>query len=289
MFFNNIYFKVYESWSPDIEGIGTMKLTLPQSLPRWMGGLLVLVAGIVLAMFTHTSSASAATAMLKPGSSGTNVMLLQKALDYNRTRDYFAYPAAGIHTRTFGSTTQQGLKRWQHSHGYRATAKIAVGSSEWKQLMREAMSLSMPEGVDPRTVRIAKYGKYGVTVDGSKHTRVMHVVKRTRSGGVIISLTSRWRFGDARGPQYVTREGIQHIYRKGGRYYRSHSYTQGDGRGALMPYPAFFSGGEAWHYSADFAIYGYSRASHGCANLPTLAAAKYVHDLPMGTAVVIHQ
>jgi lipoprotein-anchoring transpeptidase ErfK/SrfK len=34
-----------------------------------------------------------------------------------------------------------------------------------------------------------------------------------------------------------------------------------------MPYSMFFSGGQAVHYSADFAARGYNGASHGCVNV----------------------
>ena len=34
-----------------------------------------------------------------------------------------------------------------------------------------------------------------------------------------------------------------------------------------MPYAMFFSGGQAVHYSADFAARGYAGASHGCVNV----------------------
>ena len=38
-----------------------------------------------------------------------------------------------------------------------------------------------------------------------------------------------------------------------------------------MPYAMFFSGGQAVHYSPDFAARGYNGASHGCVNVRNLA------------------
>ena len=38
-----------------------------------------------------------------------------------------------------------------------------------------------------------------------------------------------------------------------------------------MPYSMFFSGGQAVHYSSDFAARGYAGASHGCVNVRNLA------------------
>ncbi|HLT60746.1 MAG TPA: L,D-transpeptidase, partial [Microlunatus sp.] len=39
-----------------------------------------------------------------------------------------------------------------------------------------------------------------------------------------------------------------------------------------MPYSMFFSGGQAVHYSADFAARGYNGGSHGCVNVRNWAA-----------------
>ena len=37
--------------------------------------------------------------------------------------------------------------------------------------------------------------------------------------------------------------------------------------GSSMPFSMFFSGGQAVHYSSDFAAVGYNGASHGCVNI----------------------
>ena len=37
--------------------------------------------------------------------------------------------------------------------------------------------------------------------------------------------------------------------------------------GSSMPFAMFFSGGQAVHYSSDFATVGYNGASHGCVNI----------------------
>ena len=37
-----------------------------------------------------------------------------------------------------------------------------------------------------------------------------------------------------------------------------------------MPYAMFIRGGQAVHYSPDFAASGYNGASHGCVNVPNL-------------------
>ncbi|WP_435796816.1 L,D-transpeptidase family protein [Streptomyces flaveolus] len=63
------------------------------------------------------------------------------------------------------------------------------------------------------------------------------------------------------GSQYTpTREGVFHVYWKS----RNHFSTL---YRAPMPYAMFFSGGQAVHYSYDFAARGYAGASHGCVNV----------------------
>ncbi|MEU4045977.1 L,D-transpeptidase family protein [Streptomyces antibioticus] len=68
------------------------------------------------------------------------------------------------------------------------------------------------------------------------------------------------------GSQYTpTREGVFRVYFKS----RHHVSTLYD---SPMPYAMFFSGGQAVHYSADFAARGYAGASHGCVNVRDEAA-----------------
>ncbi|MGW4978268.1 L,D-transpeptidase family protein [Streptomyces mirabilis] len=63
------------------------------------------------------------------------------------------------------------------------------------------------------------------------------------------------------GSQYTpTREGAFSVYFKS-RYHVSTIYH------TSMPYAMFFSGGQAVHYSPDFAARGYYGASHGCVNV----------------------
>ena len=65
------------------------------------------------------------------------------------------------------------------------------------------------------------------------------------------------RFGSDRTP---TREGTFSVGWKSRNHFSTLYNTP-------MPYAMFFSGGQAVHYSADFAARGYSGASHGCVNV----------------------
>ena len=91
--------------------------------------------------------------------------------------------------------------------------------------------------------------------------RAICVDKRTDRLSWVIDGKVRYstavRFGSAETP---TREGAFKIDFKS----RDHVSTIYK---TPMPYAMFFSGGQAVHYSADFAANGYNGASHGCVNV----------------------
>ncbi|WP_193318120.1 MULTISPECIES: L,D-transpeptidase family protein [Streptomyces] len=72
-----------------------------------------------------------------------------------------------------------------------------------------------------------------------------------------VQMTLDVRFGAEETP---TREGEFEVYWKS----RHHHSTLYD---SPMPYAMFFDGGQAVHYSEDFAANGYNGASHGCVNV----------------------
>ncbi|MCD9873513.1 L,D-transpeptidase family protein [Streptomyces guryensis] len=88
------------------------------------------------------------------------------------------------------------------------------------------------------------------------------------------------RFGATGTP---TREGVFHVYWKS----RHHWSTLYD---SSMPYAMFFSGGQAVHYSYDFAARGYAGASHGCVNVrdETAIAGLYA-QVDNGDKVVVYR
>ncbi len=87
------------------------------------------------------------------------------------------------------------------------------------------------------------------------------------------------RFGSENTP---TREGVFSVSFKS----RHHVSTLYD---SPMPYAMFFSGGQAVHYSTDFAARGYYGASHGCVNVrdETKIAALFA-QVRSGDKVVVY-
>ncbi|MGW7239131.1 L,D-transpeptidase family protein [Streptomyces sp. NPDC054804] len=85
------------------------------------------------------------------------------------------------------------------------------------------------------------------------------------------------------GAQYTpTREGVFHIYWKSLHHVSTLYHSP-------MPYAMFFSGGQAVHYSYDFAARGYAGGSHGCVNVRDEAAVSALFDqVRNGDKVVVY-
>lgn len=98
-----------------------------------------------------------------------------------------------------------------------------------------------------------------------------------RNGKTLLTMDAR--FGSVYTP---TREGTFKIYYKDANHVSS-LY------GSKMPWSMFFSGGEAIHYSIDFATYGYAHHSHGCVNIRDWNGVKWLfYHAPLGTKVVVY-
>ena len=85
------------------------------------------------------------------------------------------------------------------------------------------------------------------------------------------------------GAEYTpTREGLFHVYFMNADHV-SKLY------GSEMPYAMFFSGGQAVHYSSDFASVGYYGASHGCVNIRDYEGVKWLFSqVRVGDTVVVY-
>jgi peptidoglycan hydrolase-like protein with peptidoglycan-binding domain len=114
--------------------------------------------------------------------------------------------------------------------------------------------------------------------------RAMCVDKSSRSlrwvvDGVVLK-TVEVRFGSDELP---TREGAFTVFRKSRDHVSSLYNTP-------MPYAMFFSGGQAVHYSPDFAANGYNGASHGCVNVRDRAAVAWLFDrVGLGDKVIVYR
>nr|WP_255622101.1 peptidoglycan-binding protein [Tessaracoccus sp. OS52] len=96
-----------------------------------------------------------------------------------------------------------------------------------------------------------------------------------------IRMTMDVRFG-TEGTSRETRNGTWKVEWKS----RDHVSSLYD---TPMPYAMFFSGGQAVHYSADFAARGYNGSSHGCVNVRDKQAVATLFDTARtGDKVVVY-
>jgi lipoprotein-anchoring transpeptidase ErfK/SrfK len=108
--------------------------------------------------------------------------------------------------------------------------------------------------------------------------KTLRVLRVMENGKILFSLDAR--FGRATLP---TREGMFTVYR------RSRNHVSNEW-GTRMPYALFFSGGQAVHYSYEFAAESYRSGSHGCINLRDRSgAAKVFAFARAGTRVVVYR
>ncbi|MEV5598990.1 L,D-transpeptidase family protein [Streptomyces sp. NPDC052496] len=114
--------------------------------------------------------------------------------------------------------------------------------------------------------------------------RVLCISKRSNSLAWMVDGKVRSAMDVRFGAQYTpTREGTFTITFKSRHHVSSIYHTP-------MPYAMFFSGGQAVHYSADFAARGYSGASHGCVNVrDSNKVATLFHQVKPGDKVVIYK
>ena len=113
--------------------------------------------------------------------------------------------------------------------------------------------------------------------------RAMCIDKRSQTVRWVVDgkveATYAVRFGASYSP---TREGLFHVQSKSANHV-SRLY------GSAMPYSMFFSGGQAVHYSSDFAARGYAGASHGCVNVRDYNGVKWLFgQVDVGDKVVVY-
>ncbi|MFC8200885.1 L,D-transpeptidase family protein [Streptomyces sp. NPDC057298] len=156
-------------------------------------------------------------------------------------------------TGTYDSSTVTAVKGFQGKRGLPRTGR--TDSVTWQRLLR----MTREPG---RWELYASGGQPAAKPDPRCMTgRVLCVSKTSRTlrwmiDGRTVS-TMDVRFGSQSTP---TRDGVFNVYFKS----RHHVSTLYD---SPMPYAMFFSGGQAVHYSSDFAATGYYGASHGCVNV----------------------
>jgi peptidoglycan hydrolase-like protein with peptidoglycan-binding domain len=184
-------------------------------------------------------------------------------------------------TGYYGTVTTQAVKGFQDKHGLEATG--AVDQKTWDAIvhMTKKPTASELSGAD------STGGSAGNTAGLDKRClsgRAMCIDKTTRQLVWVIDgkpqLRFDVRFGADTSP---TREGSFSLGWKAEDWTSTLYHSK-------MPYSMFFSGGQAVHYSSDFAARGYYGASHGCVNVRDLAGIKSLFSqAKVGDKVIVYR
>ncbi|MER7813198.1 L,D-transpeptidase family protein [Streptomyces sp900116325] len=184
--------------------------------------------------------------LMATGSQGKQVRELQARL---RQIGHFDRTPTGY----YGTLTVAAVQSFQGKRGLSRTGR--TDTLTWQKLLAMTRKPTAAELNPPTSRPVAEPDKRCLT------GRVLCISKNSRTlswmiDGRVVS-TMDVRFGSQYTP---TREGTFSIYWKSRHHVSTIYHT-------AMPYAMFFSGGQAVHYSADFAARGYSGASHGCVNV----------------------
>ncbi|MGW1276437.1 L,D-transpeptidase family protein [Streptomyces tsukubensis] len=176
----------------------------------------------------------------------------------------------------YGTVTAASVRGFQGKRGLPSTGSVTTVT--WDRLLGMTKRPTRAE-LDGRTVDKPKAKPDPRCLDG----RVLCISKTARTLSWIVDGTVRSTMDVRFGSQYTpTREGVFSVFLKS----RDHVSTLYD---TPMPYALFFSGGQAVHYSAEFAADGYRGASHGCVNVRDRAAVAALFDqVRTGDKVVVH-
>jgi lipoprotein-anchoring transpeptidase ErfK/SrfK len=114
--------------------------------------------------------------------------------------------------------------------------------------------------------------------------RAICISKRTNSLTWVVDGRARLRMDVRFGSELTpTREGSFSVGWKSRHHVSTIYHT-------AMPYAMFFSGGQAVHYSADFAARGYYGASHGCVNVRNLSGISWLFgQVRVGDKVIVYR
>jgi peptidoglycan hydrolase-like protein with peptidoglycan-binding domain len=208
--------------------------------------------------------------LFEPGDSGIRVRRIQARL--RQIAWYF-----GDVTGTYGPSTRKAVYGFQGKRGIPQTGKVD----------RRTLDLLVGMTTNPTAAELANRPPDpadGRPLDPRCRTGLALCIDKTsRSLRWVVNgkvrVTVDVRFGSAELP---TREGVFSVYRKSRDHVSSLYHTS-------MPFAMFFSGGQAVHFSPDFAATGYNGASHGCVNVRDYNAIASLYDrVPIGTRVVIY-
>lgn len=242
-----------------------------------MMAAIVMASALSLGLLTAPQTAQAKTVTVsstytapKYGQSGSGV----KALQYRLNK-------AGVLSKSYitgyyGSITRSAVKKFQSRNGLKATGK--VDRTTWSRLVKKTgkvtYSTSSTTKASATSKSLDKRCRTGRVICINKSTHKLRWVVNGK-----VKLTMDARFGCSRTP---TRNGTFRVYMKSYNHTSTLYHT-------WMPRAMFFSGGQAVHYSPDFAARGYAGCSHGCVNIRNWSGINSLYkQVRVGDKVVVY-
>jgi len=241
-----------------------------QSVPRLRPGSAVAVPA---------PTAAPQGAVLRAGSTGAAVPLLQKALHLNGFRDYYQSP----YSQYFDALTGRGLLTWERANvgkaGVVADAAVTVGSPEWLLLITQQSDYVPPAPPKPVIEAPAVCFQKANIVCASKKEQL---IRYFESGSLVMTIPARYGR-----PGYDTPTGTWTVKIKDP---NAISYAFDN---ASMPYSLEYDleRGIYIHYSYAWAAAGDGPyvGSHGCINIKDWNAIKTLfYRAPIGTTVHVY-
>ncbi len=211
-------------------------------------------------------------ALLAPGASGDDIRDLQARL---AQIDWFNADVTGF----YGDVTTEAVRGFQAKREIPVTGEVDQRTLDRLYAMTTEPTQAELTGGEGQTITNTPGALDPRCLDG----RVLCIDKTSSTlrwvvdGKVLKTLDAR--FGGSATP---TREGVFSVYLKDADHV-SHLY------GSSMPFSMFFSGGQAVHYSSDFAAVGYAGASHGCTNIRDYDGIAWLYSqVQVGDKVVVY-
>lgn len=171
---------------------------------------------------------------------------------------------SGEVTGFYGPTTRASVSGFQGKRELAVTG--AVDQATWDKLVGMTRKPTADELSNKPKSQSTKAGSSsGKKAEGLPAAcmsgRVICISKRSNKlwwvNNGVVQLAMDARFGTS---EFRTREGTFSVQWKSRDHVSNLYHT-------AMPYALFFSGGQAVHFSPDFAARGYRGGSHGCVNL----------------------
>jgi len=208
-------------------------------------------------------------ALVSPGDRGDDVRAVQARL--RQIAWYY-----GDVTGSYDSRTVAAVEGFQAKRAIPVTGEVDQRTLDRLTAMTTTPTSDEMHNVLPSPGRLDPRCTTGRALCVDKTSRTLRWVV---DGHVVQTLDARFGSTISNTP---TREGLFHVYLKDADHV-SHLF------GSSMPYAMFFSGGQAVHYSSDFATVGYAGASHGCVNIRDYDGVRWLFSqVRVGDKVVVY-